>query len=248
MILPDKITAASIGDPRFMVMYGREKSGKSSLVAQLPNSLAVDFEIAPGYKFIDAVSAHVPSLKELWDLYLALEKYKEENGKNKYKYIVLDHGSTLEDLAWEYAEWQYKKSPMGKDFTGKLMFLPNGAGYLHLRNAVIEFIERFQRCCDTVILVCHTNHAQININGTEQSEMSMQMTGKLRQILGGRADAIGFLYRDGNKNILNFKTDGDFVTEARPQHLRGKQIILGESDENNVITTHWEEVFTELKK
>ncbi len=248
MLLPDTIKPAQAGDPRLMVIYGREKSGKSSLIAQLPNCLAVDFEQASGYRFLDALYVHTPTVNHLWDLFAALEKHKAENGKNKYKYIALDHGTELERLAEVYATWQYKQLPVGKKYEGKLLDLPNGAGYYHLRNAFIELLERFQNCCETLILICNTNTAQIVIDGTEMTEMSMQLTGKLREIVGGRADAIGFLYREGSNNILNMRTDGKSIHEARPQHLRGKKIVLGESDDKGVITSHWDEVFINLHK
>jgi hypothetical protein len=40
-----------------------------------------------------------------------------------------------------------------------------------------------------------------------------------------------------------FNGGGDFIVEARQEHLRGKEIVVAESNEDNVITTYWERIF-----
>ena len=50
--------------------------------------------------------------------------------------------------------------------------------------------------------------------------------GKTGDIICGEADAIGMIYRDGNKTYVSFE-------EARCPHLRGKKILVAESNEND---------------
>ena len=83
----------------------------------------------------------------------------------------------------------------------------------------------------------------INKNGKELTENVIDLTGKLGRIIPAQADALGYVYRKKNQTIINFKGGDDSIVEARPQHLRGKEIVIAESDEDNVITTYWDKIF-----
>ena len=62
------------------------------------------------------------------------------------------------------------------------------------------------------------------------------------------SDAIGYLYRKGNQNILSFKTTDDVACGARPQHLSNQEIVLTERDENGKLIAHWDRIYPELKE
>lgn len=40
-----------------------------------------------------------------------------------------------------------------------------------------------------------------------------------------------------------FNGGDNTIVEARQEHLRGKEIVIAESDEDNVITTYWDRIF-----
>ena len=67
--------------------------------------------------------------------------------------------------------------------------------------------------------------------------------GKIGDIICGQADAIGYLYRKNNKTVLSFKGGDGTVREARPTHLRGKEFIVAESDEQNNVKVDLSKVF-----
>lgn len=133
---------------------------------------------------------------------------------------------------------------MGKNYQGTdIRTLPNGSGYLYIRQAVKKVIDMFRSLCDTLILVAHTKDKQINFEGQEVNEMTLDLTGRLGDILCGEADAIGYVYRKKNETIISFEGGENSVREARPPHLRGKKIVIAESDENNNLTFHWNKIF-----
>ena len=68
---------------------------------------------------------------------------------------------------------------------------------------------------------------------------------KTGRILASRSDAIGYLYRDDDSNsILSFNSNDKFVDcGSRPEHLRNKDIVLGEMQEDGNVIYHWERVF-----
>ena len=103
----------------------------------------------------------------------------------------------------------------------------------------------FKPYCDTLILVGHVKDKQIKKNGTELNEMSVDLAGKLGDIICGEADAIGFIYREGKNTIISFEGGDDTIKEARPLHLRGKKFIVATSDENNNVSVDMSKIFIE---
>jgi hypothetical protein len=80
-------------------------------------------------------------------------------------------------------------------------------------------------------------------NGAEFNSLDLDLTGKLKRITTSNADAIGYLYRKGNKNILSFKTADDIACGARPEHLRNQEIVVSEIKEDGTVITNWDKIF-----
>jgi hypothetical protein len=133
---------------------------------------------------------------------------------------------------------------MGKTYKGEdIRTLPNGSGYLYLRQAVRKVIDMFKELCDNFILVGHTKDKMINKEGEELTEMALDLVGKLGDIVCGEADAVGYVYRKKNETIVSFEGGDNSIREARAPHIRGKKIVIAESDENNKITTYWDRIY-----
>jgi hypothetical protein len=73
--------------------------------------------------------------------------------------------------------------------------------------------------------------------------MSIDLTGKIARLVAADADAIAYVYRRKNQTIMNFNGGDDLIVEARQEHLRGKEIVVAESDETNKITAYWDRIF-----
>lgn len=80
-------------------------------------------------------------------------------------------------------------------------------------------------------------------NGSEFNALDLDLTGKLKRITSSQSDAIGYLFRKGNKNILSFKTTDEISCGARPEHLRNKEVVLSELNDEETLTTFWENVY-----
>ena len=242
LVLPtSKIPAVSV-NPKFLIIYGRPKAGKTSALAQLESNLIVDLE--GGSQFIDAMAVQARSVNELGEIAQAIRAKNKEVGHNFYKHITIDNATRLEEICLSYAKLLYMQTPMGKIYKGDdVRTLPNGSGYMYIRQAVRKVIDMFKDLCDEFILVGHVKDVQIEQNGEELSEMALDLVGKLSAIVCGEADAVGYLYRKGNETHISFKGGDGTIKEARAPHLRGQDIIIATGNENGTITTYWDKIY-----
>lgn len=265
IILPTSRRSAINFNPSFMVVFGFPKSGKSTCMAALDDNLILSLD-PNGYKALDVMLVDCKDIYDVFATREALKKKMEETGKKPYRFITIDNATRLEDMCVLYANALYRKTQMGQNWgylrdkegnpvrdtkTGKMVpdpqadvrQLPNGAGYLYLREALKEVVHMFQPYCETLILVCHVKDKQINLNGQETTRLAVDLAGKLSDIICGEADAVGYLYREGNKTIMSFMGGSGDIREARPLHLRGKSFVVCESDSENHLTVDMSKIF-----
>ena len=264
IILPTERRKATDYNPRLMVLFGKPKCGKSTLMASLDNNLIIDLE--DGYRALDVMCVQARSANDIYQIKAAIEqKNKENEGKPFYHFITIDNATRLEEMSLVVAaglyrktsmgaSWGYKKDKIGnilKDENGKAVIdpradvrqLPNGAGYLYLRQALKEMIHMFQPLCDTLILVCHTKDKQIKKNDEETTEMAVDLAGKLGDIICGEADAIGYVSRQDNKTLISFKGGDNNIKGSRPLHLREKIFQVAESDAEGNLKVDMSQIF-----
>lgn len=236
LILPTKKVAAKSKSPRKLIIYSKPKVGKTSALAELDNALIIDLE--KGTDFLDAMKVQVNDLAELRKVGQAII----DAGK-PYKYIVIDTITKLEDMCMPLALAKYKETPMGKNFAGtNVLTLPNGAGYLYLREAVDSVVKFLDTLAERVIYLGHIKLKSIEKNGKEVTASDLDLTGKIKSMMSADVDAIGMLYREGNKNILSFRTTDDVICGARPAHLKDAEIVLSEL-KDGAVTVNWDKVF-----
>lgn len=246
MKLPTKKSKIKEENPKLTILFGKPKCGKTTIASALPNSLILDFE--DGTDYIECMSVKIATLSDLSDFVKSLKEANKEKGDYVYEYGILDTATKMEDLALKLALLEYKKTPMGKTFNGSdVTTLPNGAGYLWVRKAFISIMNTLRPLFKYVILLGHTKDKNINKDGKELSENTLDLTGKLERIISAEADALGYVYRHKNQTIINFDGGGDFVVEARPLHLRGKEFVIAESNEENEIKFNWDQIFIKSK-
>jgi len=208
-------------------------------LALLDDCLLLDFE--KGSDYVDAMKLKIDSLQTLKEVGAEIVKA----GK-PYKYIAVDTVTALEELCLGYAKSLYMDTPMGKTFAGdNVLKLPNGAGYLYLREAffkILDYIETLVPEDGSIILLGHLKDKNIDVAGKEVAAVDLDLTGKIKSLVCAKADAIGLLSRKGNQVILNFKTSDEITCGARPDHLKNQEIILTESIDGNLVAS-WDKVF-----
>lgn len=242
--LPTKRSKAIVTNPRELIIYAAPKAGKTTSVSMLDDCLIIDLE--NGTDYVDAMSVKCNSLDDIRELHKTIM----EAGR-PYKYIAIDTITKLEEFAEKYALELYKKTPIGKNFTGaSILNLPNGWGYHWLRIAFMKLKDAFRSMADYVIYIWHIKDKRITTDGeNEMTSVDLNLTGKNANILASYVDGIGQLKRVGNTTILSFTaSEINPLMGCRSAHLSGKDILLTEKNEDGTFTSHWEDVYINAKE
>jgi hypothetical protein len=224
-------------NPKRLLIYSKPKTGKTTAFAGLEGNLIIDLE--NGTDYVDAMKVKANSLKEL----LAVGKAVEEAGK-PYRVITIDTVTALEEMVMPLAVKKYKATPMGKSYDGdNVITLPNGAGYLYIREAFFDVLNYVDTLAEHIILSGHIKDKQVDDKGEMVMAANIDLTGKIKSLICANSDAIGYMFRKGNKVMLNFKTNEETTCGARPEHLRNAEIVISEINDKGDIVTHWDEVY-----
>ena len=241
LTLPTSKIPAKDTNAKFMILFGKEKTGKTSALAQLENNLIIDLE--GGSTFIDAMAVQARTINDLGEIAQAIRAKNAEVGHNFYKHITIDNATRLEDICMSYACTLYRKTELGKNWKGDdVTTLARGAGYKYLRDAVKKVIDMFKELCDEFILVGHVKDSTVEIEGVEKSERSLDLVGKLSDMVCRRCDALGYMYRKGNEVHISFAGGDDVAKGCRPLHIRNKDIVISEMKDDTLVT-YWDRVY-----
>lgn len=236
IVLPTSKVKAERVNPKRMVIYSKPKTGKTTCYAGLEDNLILDLE--HGADFIEALKVPIANLQQLLDTGKAIR----EAGK-PYKYITIDTVTALEEMIHPLAIKIYKQTPMGKNFDGDtITTLPNGAGYLYIRQAFFQVLDFVDTLADNIILSGHIKDKQVDDKGELVMSANIDLTGKIKSLICANADAIGYMFRKGPKTILSFKSNDEVTCGARPDHLRNKEIVIADSTDGD-LKISWDEVY-----
>jgi hypothetical protein len=236
IILPTKKVASTRVNPKRLVIYSKPKTGKTTAYAGLENNLILDLE--KGSNYVDALKVEINSLQELLDTGKAIKA-----AGSPYKYVTIDTVTALEEMIMPLAIKLYKATSMGKNFDGdNVTTLPNGAGYLYIRQAFFQVLDFIDTLAPHIILSGHIKDKVIDDKGDMVMAANIDLTGKIKSLICANADAIGYMYRKGNKTILSFKTNEEVTCGARPEHLRNEEIVVSEMIDG-VLTTTWDKIY-----
>lgn len=251
IILPTEKSKAIRINPRKIILFGKPKIGKSTAMSQLENCLILDLE--GGTDFIDALKIDVIQLAKEREIspILALKQVintiKEANkvkGEYVYKYGAIDTISVLEDMVMPIALSLYRATTMGRNFQGdNVLDLANGAGYQYTRSALWMVLDELEGCFETLIILAHLKDKMLEKEGKEMTERGIDLIGKSAAILSANVDAIGYMYREDNETIVNFKPSESVTCGSRCEHLTDKKIVLISSDKEGKITVDWSGIF-----
>ena len=237
IVLPTKKVKKQRVNPKRLIIYSKPKTGKTTAFAGLKDNLILDLE--NGSEYVEALKIKINNLQELLDTGKEIKKQGQP-----YKYVTVDTVTALESMVMPLAVKLYKKTAMGKNYQGDdVITLPNGAGYLYIRQAFFQVLDFIDTLAPHVILSGHIKDKVVDDKGEMVMSANIDLTGKIKSLICANADAIGYMYRKGNQTIINFNNNDGVTCGARPDHLRNQQVVVSEMDEKGKINTNWSKIY-----
>jgi hypothetical protein len=259
--LPTQKVKPTAFNPRVLLLYGDWKVGKTMSLAQLDNNLIIDIDKIRDGQFgsdhVEALKIHANDWKEIYKIG---EVIKEQN--KPYKYISLDTVTVLVQWADDLGKQMYLHSPMAarkyKDNPDSLESMTilrakgaNGQefspGYEWIRLAFTKCINYLSSLSEYLILVANvTDKTMVDKDSKEVSSADLALTGKIKQIVCSRVDAVGYMYRqvigakDGRPESqlrVSFYSGTEILSCARCSHLAGQDFEFD-----------WKKIFIEGQK
>ena len=195
-------------DPKILLIYGPPKIGKTTMLSKLDKCLILDTE--QGARMVDGHIVEVDSRKALIDL------IKKAKDGHSFKYIALD---TIDKVV------QWAETAVCEEHeVQSLADLPFGKGWGLARDKVMNTIKTLSSLCDHLIIVGHRKTAKAIVEGNDTIEPeSLEITGRLKNMIMADCDAIGYVFRDEEEELkLTFKSNNALEAGSRSPHLRGQ--------------------------
>ena len=209
-----KVKRKAVSDnPKSLLLYGAPKVGKTTALSQLIDCLIIDTE--GGANIVDG---YIETVNNRDDFIALLQEAKEGHD---YTYVALD---TVDKVA----DWAEKAVCLEEGVTA-VADLAFGKGFGMVREKVLNTIQVLKEIFPHVIIIGHRKWAKSIVDGKALVEPeSLDLTGKLKNMLMADCDAIGYVYRDDEKGklMVSFKPNDSLEAGSRSPHLRGKEIEL----------------------
>ena len=208
MELPTKVIKSTTVNPSLLTVFGQSKVGKTTMLSKLNNCLIIDTE--KGTRYVDAFKVQVNNSADLKNTVRALK----ESG-SQYNYLALD---TIDNVV----SW-FEKDVARDNNVDSFAKIPFGDGYNQVRTRVMNMITALMDCCDHVIIIGHRKKTIIGNESVEVNVSSLDLSGKLKNYVMAKSDAIGFVYRDEEGHLkISFEASDEIEAGTRLPHLAGK--------------------------
>ena len=198
-------------NPKVMLLYGAPKVGKTTALSQLDDCLIIDTE--QGANMLDGYIEQVDTRDDLINL------LKKATEGHEYTYVAID---TIDKIA-EWAE----EAVCREEQVSAIQDLAYGKGFGMVRERVLNTVKALKKIFPHVIIIGHRKWARAVVDSKAIVEPeSLDLTGKLKNMLMADCDAIGYVYRDDEKKklMISFKANEALEAGSRSPHLRGKEI------------------------
>ena len=180
---------------KYVLLYGKPKSGKTTAACAFPKSLLVAFE--RGYNAIGGVGA--VDITKWADWKMVLRQLEKPEAQKMYETIIIDTIS----IAWDYCE-QYICAQNGVQ---KINDIAWGAGYSACKKEFEGALRKITMLGYGIVLIAHSAaRVEKTADGSEVEIISPEMPKRAAEICNGLVDIIGYIggEYDADKNFTRY--------------------------------------------
>lgn len=174
---------------KYVMLYGKPKSGKTTAAASFPKSLLLAFE--KGYNAIGGIVAQ--DITKWADVKLVLRQLEKPEVRERFDTIIFDTAS----IAWDYVE-SFVCSQNG---VTKISDIAWGAGYAQCKKEFESTLRKITLLGYGVVLLAHSvSRIEKRADGSEVEIISPDLPKRAAEICNSLVDVIGYIgteYVDG---------------------------------------------------
>ena len=174
---------------KYVLLYGKPKSGKTTAATSFPNALLCAFE--KGYNAIGGVRS--VDITTWSDFKQVLRQLDKPEAKQMYETIIID---TI-TIAWDLCE----QFICAQNSVQKIADIPWGGGYSAAKKEFESSLRKVTQMGYGVVLIAHnTSRIEKAADGTELEIISPDLPKRAAEICNGIVDIIGYIgneYKDG---------------------------------------------------
>lgn len=196
---------------KYVLLYGKAKSGKTSAAVQFPKSLLLGFE--RGYNALGGV--HAVDILKWADYKTVLRQLEKPEAKELYSTIIIDTIS----IAWDYCE-QFICAQNGVQKIGDI---PWGGGYSAAKKEFESSLRKITMLGYGLVLIAHSVSHLEKADGDKDAEVEIigpDLPKRAAEICNGLVDIIGYIGGEYNES-------GDFIrylyTRSTPTLFAGSR-------------------------
>ena len=174
---------------KYVLLYGKPKSGKTTAATAFPKSLLIAFE--KGYNAIGGVRA--VDITKWSDYKMVIRQLEKPEARELYETVIIDTIS----IAYDYCE-QYICAQNGVQ---KIADIPWGGGYSAAKKEFESTLRKITMLGYGIVLIAHsTSRIEKTAEGSELEIISPDMPRRASEICNGLVDIIGYIGGEYDKD------------------------------------------------
>lgn len=167
---------------KYVLLYGKPKSGKTTAASQFPKTLLIAFE--KGYNAIGGVIAQ--DVNKWSDFKMVLRQLERAEVRQRFDTVVIDTIS----IAWDQCE-AYICQQNGVQ---KIAEIPWGGGYTACKKEFESSLRKITMLGYGIVLICHNgSRIEKDAEGNEYEVIYPDMPKRASEICNGLVDVIGYI-------------------------------------------------------
>lgn len=167
---------------KYVLLYGKPKSGKTSAACSFPNAVLLAFE--KGYNAIG--DAYPFDITKWSDFKTALRDLEDQRSKDRFKTVIIDTIS----ICWEMCE----KFICQQNGVQKIGDIPWGGGYTACKKEFETSIRKITQLGYGVVLIAHSaSRVEKTADGSDIEIISPDLPKRAAEVCNGIVDIIGYI-------------------------------------------------------